>query len=142
MYHIHGDVKKEGNINITNVIGFFDNLPLYAATYFILVFLFTFFYTAVTFDPESVSKNLQRGGAFIPGIRPGGQTSEYLGNLVTRLTLVGALFLSAVAVLPIGMQIVTGIAALAIGGTALLIVVSVVLDLIRRIDAQVSLREY
>lgn len=124
------------------VLEFFNNLPLYAATYFILVFLFTFFYTAVTFDPESVSKNLQRGGAFIPGIRPGGQTSEYLGNLVTRLTLVGALFLSAVAVLPIGMQIVTGVAALAIGGTALLIVVSVVLDLIRRIDAQVSLREY
>ncbi len=124
------------------VIEFFNNLPLYAATYFILVFAFTFFYTAVTFDPESVSKNLQRGGAFIPGIRPGAQTSEYLGNLVTRLTLVGALFLSAVAVLPIGMQIVTGVAALAIGGTALLIVVSVVLDLIRRIDAQVSLREY
>ena len=124
------------------VIEFFNNLPLYAGTYFVLVFAFTFFYTAVTFDPEAVSKNLQRGGAFIPGIRPGGQTAEYLGNLVTRLTLVGALFLSAVAVLPIGMQIVTGVAALAIGGTALLIVVSVVLDLIRRIDAQVSLREY
>jgi preprotein translocase subunit SecY len=126
----------------TYVLEFFNNLPLYAAVYFILVFLFTFFYTAVTFDPESVSKNLQRNGAFIPGIRPGGQTSEYLGNLVTRLTLVGAIFLSFVAVLPIGMQMVTGVAALAIGGTALLIVVNVVLDLIRRIDAQVSLREY
>lgn len=124
------------------VLEFFNNLPLYAGVYFLLVFLFTFFYTAVTFDPESVSKNLQRNGAFIPGIRPGGQTSEYLGNLVTRLTLVGAVFLSAVAVLPIGMQMVTGVAALAIGGTALLIVVNVVLDLIRRIDAQVSLREY
>lgn len=124
------------------VIEFFNNLPLYASVYFVLVFAFTFFYTAVTFDPEAVAKNLQRGGAFIPGIRPGGQTAEYLGNLVTRLTLVGALFLSAVAVLPIGMQIVTGVAALAIGGTALLIVVNVVLDLIRRIDAQVSLREY
>ena len=124
------------------VLEFFNNLPLYAGVYFLLVFLFTFFYTAVTFDPESVSKNLQRNGAFIPGIRPGGQTSEYLGNLVTRLTLVGAVFLSAVAVLPIGMQMVTGVAALAIGGTALLIVVNVVLDLIRRLDAQVSLREY
>lgn len=124
------------------VLEFFNNLPLYAGVYFVLVFLFTFFYTAVTFDPESVAKNLQRNGAFIPGIRPGGQTSEYLGNLVTRLTLVGAVFLSAVAVLPIGMQMVTGVAALAIGGTALLIVVNVVLDLIRRLDAQVSLREY
>jgi len=72
----------------------------------------------------------------------GGHTAEYLGNLVTRLTLVGATFLGLVAVLPVGMQIVTGIAALAIGGTAVLIVVSVVLDLIRRLEAQVSMREY
>lgn len=121
---------------------FFANQVLYAAIYFTLVFLFTFFYTAVTFDPDSISKNLQRNGAFIPGIRPGGHTSEYLGNLITRLTLVGALFLGAVAVLPLGMQVVTGVSALAIGGTALLIAVSVVLDLVRRIDAQVSLREY
>ncbi|MFT5036739.1 MAG: preprotein translocase subunit SecY [Candidatus Azotimanducaceae bacterium] len=124
------------------VTAFFNNQLIYAAVYFLLVFLFTFFYTAVTFDPDSISKNLQRNGAFIPGIRPGGHTSEYLGNLITRLTLVGAGFLGLVAVLPVGMQIVTGITALAIGGTALLIVVSVVLDLIRRLDAQVSLREY
>ncbi len=114
----------------------------YGAAYFILVFLFTFFYTAVTFDPDQISKNLQRNGAFIPGIRPGGHTSEYLGNLITRLTLVGALFLGFIAVFPVGMQVITGITTLAIGGTALLIVVNVVLDLIRRIDAQVSLREY
>jgi preprotein translocase subunit SecY len=124
------------------VNGFLNNYPLYGATYFVLVFLFTFFYTAVTFDPDAIAKNLQRNGAFIPGIRPGVHTSEYLGNLITRLTLVGALFLALVAVLPIGMQIVTGIAALAIGGTAILIVVSVVLDLIRRLDAQVSMRQY
>lgn len=121
---------------------FFNNQVLYAGVYFLLVFLFTFFYTAVTFDPESMSKNLQRNGAFIPGIRPGAQTAEYLGNLITRLTLVGAAFLGLVAVLPLGMQVATGITALAIGGTALLIVVSVVLDLIRRLNAQVSLREY
>lgn len=124
------------------VLSFFNNQPLYAAVYFVLVFLFTFFYTAVTFDPDAISKNLQRNGAFIPGIRPGAHTSEYLANLITRLTLVGASFLGLVAVLPLGMQMATGIAALAIGGTALLIVVSVVLDLIRRLDAQVSLREY
>ena len=124
------------------VNGFIANTVLYGAVYFVLVFLFTFFYTAVTFDPDAISKNLQRNGAFIPGIRPGAHTSEYLGNLITRLTLVGATFLALVAVLPIGMQLITGVAALAIGGTAILIVVSVVLDLIRRLDAQVSMRSY
>jgi len=124
------------------VTNFLNNQWAYGGVYFVLVFLFTYFYTAVTFDPESVSKNLQRSGGFIPGIRPGANTSEYLGGLVTRLTLVGALFLGVIAVLPVGMQIVTGVAALAIGGTAILIVVSVVLDLIRRLDAQVSMREY
>lgn len=114
----------------------------YGSIYFVLVFLFAFFYTAVTFDPDSIAKNLQRNGAFIAGIRPGAHTSEYLGNLITRLTLVGAAFLGCIAVFPVGMQVATGISSIAIGGTALLIVVSVVLDLIRRIDAQVSLREY
>lgn len=126
----------------TAATAFFNNQVAYATTYFVLVFFFTFFYTAVTFDPDNIAKNLQRNGAFIPGIRPGGATSEYLGNVITRLTLVGAIFLGAVAVLPLGMQIATGITALAIGGTALLIVVNVTLDLIRRLDSQVSLREY
>jgi preprotein translocase subunit SecY len=124
------------------VTDFLNNQWAYGATYFVLVFLFTYFYTAVTFDPDAVSKNLQRSGGFIPGIRPGGQTAEYLGNLVTRLTLVGALFLGVIAVLPVLMQIATSQEGLAIGGTAVLIVVSVVLDLIRRLDAQISMREY
>jgi preprotein translocase subunit SecY len=124
------------------VLGFLANQVYYGITYFVLVFLFTYFYTAVTFDPDAISKNLQRTGAFIPGVRPGVHTAEYLGKLITRLTLVGATFLGAVAVLPLAMQYVTGFAALAVGGTALLIVVSVVLDLIRRIDSQISLRQY
>ncbi len=120
-----------------------SDLLIYGLSYFVLVFLFTFFYTAVTFDPDQIAKNLQRNGAFIPGIRPGGHTSEYLGNLITRLTLVGAGFLGLVAVFPVVLQAsFTQVAGLTIGGTALLIVVNVVLDLIRRIDAQVSLREY
>lgn len=134
-FHISWVAKANGYVT-----GFLNNYPLYGAAYFILVFLFTFFYTAVTFDPDAVSKNLQRNGAFIPGIRPGVNTAEYLGNMITRLTFAGALFLGVVAVLPIGMQIITGISALAIGGTTVLIVVSVVLDLIRRIDAQLSMR--
>lgn len=124
------------------ILSVLENPWVYAGIYFVLVFLFTYFYTAVTFDPESIANNLQKSGAFVPGVRPGQTTSKYLGNIITRITLVGALFLGLIAVLPLGMQAVTGISALAIGGTALLIAVSVVLDLVRRIDAQVSLREY
>lgn len=124
------------------IMAFFQNQEMYAGVYFVLVILFTFFYTAVTFDPDAMSKNLQRNGAFIPGIRPGTHTSEYLGKLITRLTLAGAVFLGLVAVLPMLMQILTGVTTLAIGGTALLIAVSVVIDIVRRIDSQVSLRQY
>jgi len=124
------------------VLGGLQNLLLYGALYFVLVFVFTFFYTAVTFDPHMISENLQKNGAFIPGVRPGGSTQEYLGKIITRTTFVGALFLAIIAVLPIIMQSITGIQTLALGGTALLIVVSVVLDLSRRVDAQLSLREY
>jgi preprotein translocase subunit SecY len=115
---------------------------LYAIAYFFLVFIFTYFYTAVTFDPEAISTNLQKQGAFIPGVRPGIATAEHLAKILTRTTFAGALFLSAVAVLPLAMQSITGDQKLAIGGTALLIVVSVVLDLIKKMDAQLSMREY
>lgn len=124
------------------VLALLQHQVFYAVIYFSLVFIFTFFYTAVTFDPEAMSKNLQRTGAFIPGIRPGTHTAEYIGKLITRLTFVGALFLGLVAVLPMVMQILTGVTSLAIGGTALLIAVSVVIDLVRRVDSQVSLRQY
>lgn len=124
------------------VLGFLQNGWFYSIFYFILVFLFTYFYTAVTFDPESIATNLQKNGAFIPGIRPGKNTSDYIAKILTRITFVGALFLGLIAVLPLAMQAITGITALAIGGTALLIAVSVVLDLVKKIDAQVSMREY
>ncbi|MDP6387859.1 MAG: preprotein translocase subunit SecY [Candidatus Pacebacteria bacterium] len=124
------------------VLGILSNGWVYAGAYFVLVFLFTYFYTAVTFDPDSIATNLQKSGAFVPGVRPGRTTSEYIGKILTRITLVGALFLGVIAVIPLGMQAVTGITALAIGGTALLIAVSVVIDLIRKIEAQISMREY
>ncbi len=124
------------------LISFSQTSWLYAIFYFILVFLFTYFYTAVTFDPEALSVNLQKNGAFIPGIRPGVSTSDYISKVLSRITLLGATFLGFIAVLPLIMQAVTGIASLALGGTALLIVVSVVLDLIKKIDAQISMREY
>jgi preprotein translocase subunit SecY len=124
------------------ILGILANGWVYAGLYFLLVFAFTYFYTAVTFDPDSIATNLQKSGAFVPGVRPGRTTSEYIGKILTRITLVGALFLGVIAVIPLGMQAVTGITALAIGGTALLIAVSVVIDLIRKIEAQISMREY
>ena len=118
------------------------NAWIYSAFYFILVFLFTYFYTAVTFDPDTISTNLQKSGAFIPGVRPGQPTSEYLSKVLVRITLVSALFLGIIAVLPLVMRAVTNESSLAIGGTALLIVVSVVMDLVKKVDAQISMREY
>ncbi|OGI68200.1 preprotein translocase subunit SecY [Candidatus Nomurabacteria bacterium RIFCSPLOWO2_01_FULL_41_12] len=124
------------------LISFTQTSVLYAILYFILVFLFTYFYTAVTFDPEALSTNLQKNGAFIPGIRPGASTSDYISKVLSRITLLGAVFLGFIAVLPLIMQFATGIAALALGGTSILIVVSVVLDLMKKVDSQISMREY
>lgn len=126
----------------TSLAGFSQTSVLYGVLYFFLVFLFTYFYTAVTFDPQALSENLQKNGAFIPGIRPGASTASYISKVLSRITLLGALFLGFIAVLPLVMRAVTGITAIALGGTALLIVVSVVLDLIKKVDAQVSMREY
>jgi preprotein translocase subunit SecY len=124
------------------VAEFLAQNAVYAVLYFFLVFIFTYFYTAVTFDPDKIAENLQKGGGFIPGVRPGTATAEHLGHIVTRTTFFGAIFLATIAVLPIIMQIITGNAQFAVGGTALLIVVSVVLDVIKKIDAQLSVREY
>src|SRR3989339_254822 len=124
------------------LMSFTQTSVLYAVFYFILVFLFTYFYTAVTFDPEALSTNLQKNGAFIPGIRPGVSTSEYISKVLSRITLLGAVFLGFIAILPLIMQHATGISSIAIGGTSILIVVSVVLDLMKKVDSQVSMREY
>ena len=123
-------------------VSFSQTSLLYMVLYFVLVFLFTYFYTAVTFDPEALSINLQKNGAFIPGIRPGASTSQYISKVLNRITLLGAVFLGIIAILPLIVRMITGITAIALGGTALLIVVSVVLDLIKKVDAQISMREY
>lgn len=134
------------NITLQNVAGginaFLGNQLYYGLAYFILVFLLTYFYTAVTVDPENMAKNLQKSGAFIPGVRPGESTTKYIGNVLSRITLFGALFLGFIAVLPVIVQAVSGITSLTIGGTALLIAVSVAIDLVKKIDAQVTMREY
>jgi len=139
-------LQNVGNTTIqsiaTSVLNILANQWFYGITYFLLVFVFTYFYTAVTFDPDQISTNLQKNGAFIPGVRPGKSTSEHISRILTRLTLVGASFLGFVAVLPLIIQYMTGITAISVGGTGLLIVVSVVIDLIKKIDSQASIREY
>lgn len=134
----NGTLKAIGDA----LLWFVQNVWLYSLVYFIFVFLFTYFYTAVTFDPNQISENLQKNGAFIPGIRPGIATRDYIAKILNRVTLMGAVFLGIIAVLPLVMKAITGITAFALGGTALLIVVSVVLDIIKKIEAELSMREY
>ena len=124
------------------LVQLFNNQWIYGIVYFVLVFLFTYFYTAVTFDPKSIADNIQKQGGFILGIRPGRPTAEFLTHLLNRITLAGGLFLGAVAVLPLAVQGIFGLQALTVGGTALLIAVSVVLETMKQIEAQLAMREY
>lgn len=123
---------------------FSSNYLLYGLAYFFLVFIFTYFYTAIVFNPEEIAKNLQRGGGFIPGIRPGAPTAGYLSNIISRVTLFGATFLGVIAILPIITSRLTqvGGAGFAIGGTAILIVVAVAIETAKQIDSELKVREY
>ncbi len=123
-------------------IAAFNNQLVYGIIYFLLVFGFTYFYTEVVFHPDRIAENLQKQGGFIPGIRPGRHTSEYLSYTTHRIILVGALFLGLIAILPLIMRYFTGIQSLAIGGTSLLIVVSVVIEIVKQIESQLTMREY
>jgi preprotein translocase subunit SecY len=133
------------------VNAFLANTWAYSAFYFVLVFGFTYFYTSIMFNPAEISKNLQRSGGFIPGIRPGEQTENMFQRVLSRITFFGALTLGIVAVIPTAIQALislvtgTGMAAsssLALSGTAILIVVAVALESMRQIDSQLSLRDY
>jgi len=131
--------------NIAKQIGaLFENAWVHGILYFILVVLFTYFYTAVTFDPKTISSNLQKMGGFVPGIRPGESTASFMQYILNRVLLIGALFLGAIAIMPSIVGGITGIMVFGflIGGTALLIVVSVVLETMRQIKAQLEMREY
>jgi preprotein translocase subunit SecY len=115
---------------------------IYNIVYFLLVVGFTYFYTAVVFNPEKISENLQKGGGFIPGIRPGKETEKYLAFVLSRLTIVGGVFLGLVAVLPSSFQSLVGATNLAIGGTSILIVVSVGLEMIREMEGELVMGRY
>jgi len=120
----------------------FENQLFYGLVYFILVILFTFFYTAVTFDPKAIAENIQKQGGFVPGIRPGENTASFFYHILNRITLVGAIFLGLIAVLPLLMRAVTGLMTMTIGGTAILIVVSVVLETMKQVESQLVMRDY
>lgn len=120
----------------------FQNQWFYGIFYFLLVVLFTYFYTAVIFDPTKIADNLQKQGGYVPGIRPGTPTVEYLSGVLSHITLVGAFFLGTVAVLPIVVQGLTGVQSLTIGGISILIVVSVVLEMVKHIQSQLAMRSY
>lgn len=115
---------------------------IYNAVYFLLVIGFTYFYTAITFNPQKIAAEIQKYGGFIPGIRPGSSTASYLNYILTRITLAGAIFLGTIAIFPSLMQQITSISALTVGGTSVLIVVSVVLETVKQIEAQLVMRNY
>jgi len=121
---------------------FFQNTTNQGIIYFILVVAFTYFYTAIVFNPDEISENIQKQGGFVPGLRPGKQTADFLYKVLNRITLVGALFLGLIAVLPNIVQGITGTKALTLGGTSLLIVVSVVIEILKQVQAQMVMRDY
>jgi len=131
-------------LNIDWINNFIQNPLIHGILYFILVFVFTFFYTAVTFDPKNISSNLQKMGGFIPGIRPGQNTTDYLKAILNKVLVIGATFLGLIAVMPSIIQAFTGVQQFSflIGGTSLLIIVSVALETMKQINSQLEMREY
>jgi preprotein translocase subunit SecY len=136
-------VKTEAIVSFSEwVIQIFQNQFFYGTIYFVMVVSFTYFYTAVIFHPDQIAENLQKQGGFVPGIRPGKNTAEYLQKIVTRIVFTGALFLGVIAVLPIVMAQATHSNSLVVGGVSMLIVVSVVIEMVNQINAQLSMRDY
>jgi preprotein translocase subunit SecY len=127
----------------TSMRDFLDaNTVQYQIIYFVMVVAFTYFYTMVVFQQQKIAENLQKQGAFIPGIRPGQNTDRYLTGVLTRITLVGALFLGLVAILPFVAAQITGVQTLFISATSLIIVVGVAIDTMRQLEAQLLMRNY
>ncbi|MBI4414997.1 MAG: preprotein translocase subunit SecY [Candidatus Kerfeldbacteria bacterium] len=123
------------------IVNLFNNQVFYGGFYFLLVVAFTYFYTYVIFHPEQIAENLQKQGGFIPGIRPGEPTTRYLAGISNRILLTGSMFLGVIAVLPVVLQGASG-RSFVIGGTSLLIVVSVVIETVKQIESQLVMRDY
>jgi preprotein translocase subunit SecY len=134
-----GSLNSFANI-LTDVFG--QQNVFYYLVVFIFVVLFTFFYTFVTFQQQNLAENLQKQGGFIPGIRPGQPTAQYITRVLIRITWAGAFFLGVIAVMPYFATTLTNIQALTLSGTGLLIVVGVVLDTMKQLEAQLMMRNY
>ena len=118
------------------------NSPFYIVTYGLLIIGFAYFYTAIAFDPHKQADTIRKQGGFIPGIRPGPQTERYLSKLLARITLPGALFIAAIALLPSLLLAVANVEAFAFGGVSILIAVGVALETMKQIDSQLMMRNY
>ena len=141
-FFINAKTAALANLAAKTIALFNKQGTFYAVAYFILVMAFTYFYTAVVFNPEEIAENVQKNGGFVPGLRPGSQTADFLSNVLNRITLAGAFFLAVIAVLPLILQNYTGTTSLTFGGTSLLIVVSVVIEVIKKVEAQLTMHDY
>ncbi len=115
---------------------------VYSVLYFLLIIFFTYFYASIQFNPIELANNLKKNGGYVPGIRPGKPTSDYIFKVSTRLNLVGAIFLGIIAIFPIVMGAIFGIDSLQIGGTSLLIMEGVALEMVRQVESQLTMRHY
>ena len=143
-----GETLSTSSSGIVNSIANFlaasfstQTVPYYIVVFF-FVLIFTFFYTFVTFQQQNLAENLQKQGGFVPGIRPGAPTSQYITRVLIRITWAGAFFLGSIAVMPYFATTLTGVQAMTISGTGLLIVVGVVLDTMKQLEAQLLMRNY
>lgn len=135
--------RSETLVNFANsVTEAVNNQLYYGIAYFLLVLIFSFFYTYIVFQPDQIAENLQKQNSFIPGVRPGLETATFLRYVISRITVVGALFLAIIAVLPIAVEQSLNVPSLVLGGTSVLIVVSVVLETSRQIQSQLIMRRY
>jgi preprotein translocase subunit SecY len=139
-------LMRANNPTVANIATYvntlFQNQWFYSSLYFVLIVAFTYFYTAVVFDPVKIAENLQKQGGYVPGVRPGAATADFLYRIMNRITLTGSIFLGTIAVLPFIIQGMTNIQSLKIGGTSILIVVSVVIETIKQIESQLVMRDY
>jgi preprotein translocase subunit SecY len=142
---IQAFVNPTKGSRLDNFFNFFGTGSwFYAVMTFVLIIAFAYFYTSISFNPVEVSNNLKTNGGSVPGIRPGRPTAEYITKILNRITLIGALLLSVVAVLPMIVNIISGgtLSSLAFGGSSIIIVVGVILETIREIEAQMTMRHY
>lgn len=139
-----GNVKNPAlhSLSAWLTVVFDPNGWFYNVAYFVLVVGFTYFYTAVIFNPTKIAEDIQKYGGFVPGFRPGKQTGDYLNYVLTRITLAGAIFLGIIAIFPTIAKSFTNVQTLLLGGTGILIVVSVILESVKAIEAQLVMRNY